>query len=262
MDLASIVGVFLGVGMIVLGQILEGGNPASLLQLTAGLIVLGGTTGAVLLQFPPKGLISAALGLKTVFLGEKTDPVGLIGQIVEFARRARREGILALEREIGNIKDPFFAKALSMAVDGLEPKTLNETMETEVGTIEEEWKEKSEVWEAAGGYLPTIGIIGAVIGLIHVMENLSAGIDAVGEGIAVAFVATVYGVGSANLIALPISGKLKAAGARVVKIRDMTLKGVLLIQEGINHSIIEEELKSYLDDRSRAKMSSGEPGKT
>ena len=256
MDIASLIGVFFGAGMILLGQLLEGGRAESLLQVTAAVIVLGGTTGAILLQFHPNVIIRAIGGLKTIFFGEKTDAVGLITQIVEFARRARREGILALEKEIPNIQDPFFSKALSMAVDGLEPKTLNETMETEIATIEEEWKEKAEVFEAAGGYLPTVGIIGAVVGLIHVMENLSAGIDAVGEGIAVAFVATVYGVGSANLLALPMSGKLKAAGARVVKIKDMTLKGVLLIQEGINHSIIEEELKGYLDDKTRAKMSS------
>lgn len=255
MDIASCIGIFFGWGMIILGLLLEGGSVVQIMQYTAAIIVLGGATGACLLQFPPKTLISAVLGLKSVFLGEKIDSAALIRQIVEFARRARREGILALEKEVPNITDPFFSKALTMAVDGLEPKTLFETMETEMQTIEEEWKHKGEVWEALGGYLPTVGIIGAVLGLIQVMKNLSD-IDEVGRGISVAFVATVYGVGMSNLVCLPIAGKLHAIGKAIAKYKDMALKGVLLIQEGINHSIIEEELKGYLDEKTRAAYTS------
>jgi len=210
-----------------------------------------------LLQFPPKTLIAAILSLKTVFLGERMDPTSMIIQIVDFARRARREGILALEKEIPDLEDPFFGKALGMAVDGLEPKTLHETMETEIGSVEEEWAQKSEVWEAGGGYLPTVGIIGAVLGLIQVMKDLTD-ITKVGHGIAVAFVATVYGVGLANLVCLPIAGKLHATGKKIAKFKDMTLRGVLLIQEGINHSIIQEELKGFLDESTREKFSESE----
>ncbi|MFP4381225.1 MAG: flagellar motor protein [Candidatus Sumerlaeia bacterium] len=258
MDIASIIGIFLGVGLILTGNAMEGGAVKSIIGIPAGVIVFGGTLGAIMLQFPPKTLISAVLGLKTIFLGYKLDPVGQIQQIVEFARRARREGILALEKEIPNIQDPFFSKSLNMAVDGLEPKTLYETMETEMETVEEEWKEKAEVWEAAGGYLPTVGIIGAVLGLIIVMGNLDD-INKVGHGIAAAFIATIYGVGMANLVCLPVGGKLKTTGKSISKFKDMTLKGVLLIQEGINHSIIEEELKGYLDEKAREKYQ-GEAG--
>ncbi len=250
MDIASIVGIFWGTGMILVGLIMEGGALSDVLQITAAVIVLGGTSGAIMLQFPPKTLIAAVLGLKTVFLGYKIDMTGMIEQMVDFARRARREGILALEKELPNIEDPYFSKALSMAVDGLEPKTLHETMETERESVEDEWKQKAEVYEAAGGYLPTVGIIGAVLGLIQVMKNLDD-IKQVGHGIAVAFVATVYGVGAANLICLPIAGKIHATGKNIAKFKDMTLRGVLLIQEGINHSIIEEELKGYLDEKTR-----------
>ncbi|HBF35440.1 TPA: flagellar motor protein [Candidatus Sumerlaeota bacterium] len=253
MDIASIVGIFLGVAMILGGNAMEGGKVSSMIGIPAAIIVFGGAMGAILLQFPPKTLIGALTALKVVFLGVKMDPPGQITQIVDFARRARREGILALEKEIPNITDPFFSKALGMAVDGLEPKTLFETMETEMGTIEEEWKEKAEVWETAGGYLPTVGIIGAVLGLIVVMGNLSD-INKVGHGIASAFVATIYGVGMANLICLPFGGKIKAAGKSIVKFKEMTLKGVLLIQEGINHSIIEEELKGFLDEGAKKKL--------
>ncbi len=259
MDIASIVGVFFGIGMILIGQALEGGSAMQLVQGPAAIIVIGGTIGAIMLQFAPKTLVASLLALKAVFLGVKTNQVEAINQIVDFARRARREGILALEKEVPNISDPFFAKALNMAVDGLEPKTLYETMETEMETMEHEWKEKAEVWEAAGGYLPTVGIIGAVLGLIVVMQNLDD-IEAVGHGIAVAFVATVYGVGAANLLCLPIASKIKATGKRIVRAREMTLKGVLLIQEGINHAIIEEELKGYLDEKEREKVIGVEGG--
>lgn len=256
MDIASFIGIGAGVGLILLGNAMEGGSVSSVIgvaHIPAGTIVFGGTLGAILLQFPPKVLIGSLLSLKAVFLGVKLDYTGMIEQQVDFARRARREGILALEKEIPNISDPFFSKALTMAVDGLEPKTLYETMETEMETEEDEWKEKAEVWEAAGGYLPTVGIIGAVLGLIIVMGNLND-VNAVGHGIAAAFVATIYGVGMANLICLPIGGKVKSAGKGIVRYKDMTLKGVLLIQEGINHSIIEEELKGYLDEKARSKF--------
>lgn len=255
MDIASIIGVVGGSGMIILGLILEGGSIKDILQLTAAIIVVGGASGAVILQFHPKTLISALVGLKHVFMGVNTDSGLLIRQIVSYARLARREGILALEKEIPNVKDPFFSKALSMAIEGMEPKVIYETMETEMATLEEDWDKKAKVWEALGGYLPTVGIIGAVLGLIQVMKNLSD-INAVGHGIAVAFVATVYGVAVANLIALPFAGKLKTIGSNIIRIKEMTLKGVLLIQEGINHSIIEEELKSFLDEQSRARYGS------
>ncbi|MCX7047636.1 MAG: flagellar motor protein [Candidatus Sumerlaeota bacterium] len=248
MDFASCIGIFFGVAMILLGQALEGGSAKQIMQVTAAIIVIGGTIGAVMLQFSPKKLIGSVLGLKAVFLGVKTDPVGLILQIVDFSKRARREGILALEQEVGKVPDPFLSRALRLAVDGLEPKTISESMEIEMQHIEEEWKHKAEVWEAAGGYLPTVGIIGAVLGLIVVMQNLSD-ITKVGHGIAVAFVATVYGVGAANLISLPIAGKLKACGKELVVSKDMALRGVLLIQEGANHTVIAEALKGFLDEK-------------
>jgi chemotaxis protein MotA len=255
MDLASAIGIFFGVGMILLGQTMEGGKAEQILKFTAAMIVLGGTTGAVMVQFPTKTFLAGIGGIKSVFFGDKSDPLSLIAQMVDFSKRARREGILALEKDIPTVTDPFLSRALRLAVDGLEPKMISETMEIQMTTIEEEWRHKSEVWEAFGGYLPTIGIIGAVLGLIVVMQNLED-IKKVGEGIATAFVATVYGVGAANLVSLPIAGKLKMRGAEIIKFKDMTLKGVLLIQDGTNHSIIEEELKGYLDEKNRIKYES------
>jgi chemotaxis protein MotA len=252
MDLGSISGLVMGIGLILLANKIEGGQLKQIFSPTALMIVIGGTLGACILQFPLKITIRSLKAVVSVFLAKKTDPDTTIAQIVDFAKRARREGILALEKEIESLPDPFFVKALRMAVDGLEPKQLIETMEAELATIEEEFEGPVKFFEACGGYAPTMGILGAVLGLIQVMSNLSDP-SKLGEGIAIAFVATVYGVGSANLIFLPFSTKIKFNSKQLMKVRDIILKGVLLIQEGINHSIIEEQLKSYLDDKEKAR---------
>lgn len=252
MDFGSIVGLVIGFGLILYANIEEGGSIHDITQMTAAMIVLGGTMGACVVQFPVKTTIGSLKALISVFLRKKVDASATIAQIVDFAKRARREGILALEKEIGTLKDPFFAKALRMAVDGLDPKQLVETMEAELSTTEEDLEGPVKFFEACGGYSPTMGILGAVLGLIGVMKNL-ADPSKLGSGIATAFVATVYGVGSANLIFLPFSTKLKFNGKELIKLREITLKGVLLIQEGINHSIIEEQLKSFLDEKAKKK---------
>ena len=252
MDFATITGLVMSFGLILLGNKMEGGHVSSLIQPTAIMIVIGGTAGACVLQFPIRITMAALKSLKSILFPPKTNADALIRQIVDFAKRARREGILALEKELPNLDDPFFAKALRMAVDGLEPKQLIETMETELSTMEETQEGAIKFWEAAGGYCPTVGILGAVLGLIHVMSNLTDP-SKLGSGIAVAFVATIYGVGGANLLFLPFANKIKYNGRGTMKMREILLKGVLLIQEGINHSIIEEQLKSYLDDKQKSK---------
>jgi chemotaxis protein MotA len=252
MDIGSLLGIVMSFGLILWANAIEGGHIESLMAGTAAMIVLGGTAGACVLQFPFPTTIASLKSLIQVFLPKKNDPRGVIALLVDFAKRARREGILALEKEIANIKDPFFAKSLRMAVDGLEPKQLVETMETEIATLEEEHEGPVKFYEACGGYAPTCGILGAVLGLIHVMSNLSDP-SKLGEGIALSFVATVYGVGAANLIFLPFSTKLKLNAKSQMKVKEIVLKGVLLIQEGINHSVIEEQLLSFLDEKDRHK---------
>ena len=259
MDIGTIAGLVLAFGFILLGNKLEGGHIDSLVAPTAAMIVIGGTIGACIVQFPMHITIASLKSTITLFLPKKTDCEGLIAQIVDFAKRARREGILALEKEVEGIKDPFFAKALRMAVDGLEPKQMMETMETELGTIEEEMEGPIKFWEACGGYVPTVGILGAVLGLIHVMSNLSDP-SKLGSGIATAFVATIYGVGAANLLFLPFSTKIKYNVKEQMKVREIMLKGVLLIQEGVNHTIIEDQLKSYLSHKKRLKYEAKHSG--
>jgi chemotaxis protein MotA len=182
-----------------------------------------------------------------IFKEEHTEPTGVIDEVIRFANKARREGIIALEKDADTVKDDFFKKAIMMAVDGSEPKELRQTMEVELQCMEERGEHSAKVFEAAGGYSPTIGIIGAVLGLIQVMQHLD-NIDEVGKGIAVAFVATIYGVASANIFFLPAAGKLKFKNRKKMIIKEMMLEGTLGILEGQNPRLIEGKLTSFLDE--------------
>lgn len=253
MDITSIVGIIMGLAAIIGGQILEGGHVSSITQPTAAIIVFGGTFGAALLQFPLKTVLGAFSGVMKVFLGGGGSPEAVIEQIVGFAMKARKNGLIALENDIAGVRDEFLQKALRLMVDGVDPKMLRETMETEIGHLEEEGLLKAKFFEAAGGYAPTVGILGAVLGLIHVMENL-ADPSKLGSGIAVAFVATVYGVGSANLIFLPMAGKLKLKHQHEMIHKTMALEGILDIQAGVNPHYIEDKLKAYLDHDAQKRM--------
>jgi chemotaxis protein MotA len=189
----------------------------------------------------------AVADLLHIFKEQNVVPTGVIDEIIRFANKARREGIISLEKDADSIKDDFFRKAIMMAVDGSEPKELRQTMEVELGCMEERGEHSAKVWEAAGGFAPTIGIIGAVLGLIQVMQHLD-NIEEVGKGIAVAFVATIYGVGSANIFFLPAAGKLKFKNRKKMIVKEMMLEGVLGILEGQNPRLIEGKLTSFLDE--------------
>lgn len=245
MDKISLAGLALGLIAILGGQILEGGHVGSLVQPTALLIVLGGTLGAVLLQSPFHVFKRGILMAKWVWVPPVIEQKRLIDQILTWSQQSRREGLLALENYIPGIKDEFTRKGLQLLVDGADPERIRELMEVEIGTFEDEWRQSAKIWDSAGGYSPTIGILGAVMGLIHVMENLSDPTK-LGAGIAVAFVATIYGVGLANLIYLPIAGKLKYYIARMVASREMLIDGLVGIALGDNPRIIEGRLRGYL----------------
>jgi chemotaxis protein MotA len=245
LDIATIIGLVLGLGAVVGGAALEGLHMGSISQPTAAIIVFGGTIGAVALGFPLKSLIAAAKGALQVLMEPKVKNVQIVEEIIQYAHKARKDGLISLESLIPNASDEFLQKAMSLAVDGTDPKVLRETMEIELNHLDEEGEVKAKVFEAAGGYAPTIGIIGAVLGLIHVMENLSDP-SKLGSGIAVAFVATVYGVSSANLIYLPFATKLKIRHKQFITAREMMLEGIIAILEGVNPRIIEEKLKGYL----------------
>jgi chemotaxis protein MotA len=243
----SWIGFILGVFGIIIGQVMEGGHLGSLVQPTAALIVFGGTLGSTLLSSTMAEFSGAIRSVPKVFLrgGHNFHP--LIKEIVSIASVARREGILSLERYLKDIKSPFFAHNLRHIVDGYDPAVLKEMMEDRIMLEEEEKVAIAKVWEAAGGFSPTIGILGAVLGLIHVMENLSDS-SKLGSGIAVAFVATVYGVGAANLILLPIANKLKKIAKEECVELQLIAAGLSGIQNGLNPRIIEDRLNNILGE--------------
>lgn len=245
MDKSSLGGIFLALGGIMAGLLLEGGNLQQIVQPTAAMIVFGGTLGAVMLQFPLPVVMHAFRRLGSVFVTPKQNAQSTIQRLVQFAQKARREGIVSLDADLVQIEDPFLKKSLMLAVDGTEPQELRKIMELELDNQAEYEEQVPQVFESAGGFAPTIGIIGAVLGLIQVMQHLDK-IDEVGRGIAVAFVATIYGVGSANLVYLPVAGKMKLRIREEQITREMTLEGVASILEGMNPRMLETKLLGFL----------------
>jgi chemotaxis protein MotA len=244
MDKTTIPGVLFSVGMIIGGMLIEGGHPDSLVQLTAFMIVIGGAFGAVLVAMPLPDLISGLKMGKLALLDPPNDLSKLMTEIVELATIARRDGVLALEGKLAEVKDPFLKRALGFLVDGVEASVARTALETEIEMEAEENTTAAKFYEQYGAFAPTVGVLGAVLGLIHVMENLDDP-SKLGPGIATAFVATVYGVGFANLVMLPLAFKLKRKVGLEKERKTLIAEGVLSIQEGLNPRILEEKLRSF-----------------
>jgi chemotaxis protein MotA len=245
MDLAAILGSLLGLGAVVGGQLLEGGALGQILQGTAALIVFGGTLGAMLVAYPFSDIRRAFGMIPRIYQSVDLDFGPTIEEVVRIATIARKEGVLALETERANIQDPLLRKAVKYVVDGLEPSVVREVLEAEIEHAYERDESAAKVFEGAGGFAPTIGIIGAVLGLIHVMSMLNDP-SKIGEGIAVAFVATVYGVGLANLVLIPWGTKIKRQAEQRRLQRDVVRLGIQGIQEGLNPHFLREKLEIYL----------------
>lgn len=253
MDIMIWLGIAVSVGFVLYGQALEGGDVGSLIQVTAALIVFGGAFGAVLVQF---SLVQATYAAKLVLGIFKQPPdhgIEYINKIVEYGTVVRKEGILAMEKRMAEVHDPFFKKGLQLLLDGTEPRILREMLETEVTMHEEYIEVGPKFLEAFGGYLPTYGIIGAVLGLIVVMQNLDKP-ELIGAGIAVAFVATVYGLIGANLICLPMANKLKMRAKEHGTVCFMIIEGLMSISAGENPRLTQEKLEGFLSEANRKKM--------
>jgi chemotaxis protein MotA len=251
-DLATILGLAVALGAILGGLLIEGGKVKDILQFTAALIVLGGTLGAVMVATPLKVLIGAAKRIMAVFF-DANPPFGdLLEQLVGYATKARKSGLVGLEQDAQDTPDPFLQKALMLAVDGTDLTELKNMLELDITLLEHHGEAEAKVFESAGGFAPTIGIIGAVLGLIQVMKNL-ANIDEVGHGIAVSFVATVYGVGAANLLFLPAATKIKARIHLDTQRKEMILEAVCGIIEGLNPKLIRAKLEGYAHGEGKAK---------
>lgn len=247
MQTTTWLGLLVGIGGILFGNYIEGGHMGSLAQGAAALIVFLGTFGAVILASRKEDLSLAwVLFKKTISTKQENDSEKTLNVIVDFARLARKETILSIEPQLPKVQDPFLRNALRAVVDGVEAKTIKEVFEKQITIEEEKLLAGAKVWTEAGGYAPTIGIIGAVLGLIHVMGNLTD-TSKLGGGIAVAFVATVYGVGSANLIFLPMGQRIKKWVSEQIRYKEMILEGALSIQAALPPHLTELKLKSYLD---------------
>ena len=256
-DVATVAGLGLALSGILGGLLLEKGSIQDVAQATAAMIVFGGTIGAVLVTTPLPIFLRAVNGLRQVFFEAALSPSGTIDLLIQFATKARKNGIVSLESEASQLPDPFLRKALNLAVDGTDLNELRKMMETDIELSEQAGEAEARVWEAAGGYAPTIGIIGAVMGLIQVMKNLED-IKAVGHGIAVAFVATVYGVGSANIFFLPVANKLKGRTRVATLTKDLILEGIGGIVEGLNPTLIRLKLEAYNQDSPKPAKAKGE----
>jgi chemotaxis protein MotA len=241
----SIIGIIVGLVAILGGNFLEGGSVSSLLNLPALLIVLGGTLGATLLHFSAHILFNSIKALQFIIKPRDTAFRERIQSVVAWSQLARKEGLLGLEKIILHEEDDFTRKGLQLLIDGGEPELIRSYLDVELNTIEYEEIQAAKVYEAMGGYAPTIGIVGAVIGLIHVMQNLSDP-SQLGAGIAAAFVATIYGVGFANLLFLPIANKLKAQAYILLQSKEMIQDGIVAIAEGENPKNIELKLSGYV----------------
>jgi len=243
-DFNSVVGISIAFIAIIGGQVLEGGRISSLMQSAAFLIVVGGTFGAVLLQSPVKVFINGVKMSRWVFFPPMRSSQILIKQIISWSYISRKEGLLALESHALKIPDPLIKKGLQLLADGSDANKLREALEIEICALVSYQRQSAKIWEAAGGYAPTIGILGAVIGLIHVMENLSDP-ELLGNGIAIAFVATVYGVGLANLVFLPIANKLKSIINENIVMQEVLVDGFVAIANSENPRFLENRLKGY-----------------
>jgi chemotaxis protein MotA len=246
MDILSIIGIIVGVGAILLGQYLDGGHVSALINGPALIIVLGGSLGAIMLQSPLSVFVHAMKLFSWVFKPPQLPLDESIDRIVRWSDVARRDGLLGLENILNDEPDPFIRRGMQMLVDGYEPESIRLNMEIDMISKEKHDIQAARVFEGMGAYAPTIGIIGAVLGLIHVMGNL-ADPTQLGSGIAVAFVATIYGVAMANLLFIPIGNKIKSVIHEESQFREMLIEGIVSIAEGDNPRIIQSRLYGFIN---------------
>lgn len=257
MGITTIAGILIATVSLVVAFVLDGGHIMALLKPTAALIVFGGTIGATIVSYSASELMSVPRLLKIILFQKMPDEVALIDQIVGLADKVRREGLLYLENQLPQIDDSFMRKGIQLVVDGTDPELVRQIMETEMYSIQERHHTGASIFETAGGYAPTMGILGTVMGLVHVLSNLERP-ETLGPSIALAFIATLYGVGSANVLWLPIAEKLKNISKKEAVLREMMLEGIMSIQAGYNPILIRERLNAFLKPKSGLKEETAE----
>jgi chemotaxis protein MotA len=250
MDLATIIGFVVGVCSLIAGFVWEGGHLGALFQPSAALIVFGGTIGATMFSFAPQDLKVVPQLIMLALRNKPYDTARAIEDIVSMAEEARREGLLYLENRLPEIDDPYLKKGLQLVIDGTDPELVKNILEVEIYTIEERHHIGSSIFEAAGGYAPTMGIIGTVMGLVHVLGSITSP-ENLGPAIAVAFMATLYGVGSANVLWLPLASKLQNISQKEILLKQLIMEGIVSLQAGYNPILIRERLVAYLNPSAR-----------
>jgi len=250
MELATIIGIVIALGGVLGGFLLEGGRLGALFEPSALIIVVGGSFGATCIGFSMKHATSIPLVLKNAFFTKHTDPLIILRLIVGLAKKARQSGILALESEIKSVENPFVRDALQMVIDGTQPELVREVLETELDAMGIRHKAGVDFFTAWGGFLPTLGVLGTVMGLIEMMENLDKP-GGMGPAIAVAFIATLYGVGIANVFMLPLASKLKLHSHEEIKTYEMVIEGILSLQAGDNPHLVSTKMRAYLSPQAK-----------
>ena len=250
MKAATAIGIGTAFGALLLSALMDGTSPASFINISALMIILGGTFGVTLASVGMQSMKRIPSLYKLTFSAEPPDLRGRMDLLVSLADQARREGLLALDAQLSEVDDPFTRNALQLVVDGTDPEMVHAIMEAEVDGMAARHAAGAAPFEKAGGFAPTMGIIGTVMGLVHVLQNLAAP-STLGPSISTAFLATLMGVGSANVIFLPIANRLKAISAEEVELRMMTLEGILSLQAGDNPRLVADKLMSYLPPAER-----------
>jgi chemotaxis protein MotA len=249
-DLATLLGILVASGLVV-SSIVMGGSGAWFISYPSMMIVIGGTMGATLINYPLSEVISVFKVTKNAFRHRSYSPISLIPRMVEFAKKARREGILSFEAQLKEIDDPFLKRCMNMAIDGMETESIEEVVSTEILWLEERHRLGAEIFSTMGAFAPAVGMLGTIIGLVQMLMQMTDP-TAIGAPMAVALLTTFYGTMLANLLFLPISGKLKVRSRQEILAKQMVLQGILAIQEGDNHRIVEQKLKAFISPRARA----------
>jgi len=257
MDLATILGLVVAFGALLVSVMMEGGKLSGFVNLPAFILVLGGSIGVTLIGLFTRHFMSLPIVLKQAFFGQNIDPVQVIKTLTEFSRKARREGILALEGDVKNLRIPFVKRGMQLVIDGTAPELVQEILETELASMQARHKIGIGIFENLGGFAPTLGILGTVMGLVNMLANLSEPGE-MGHAIASAFLATLYGVGSANLIFLPIGNKLKARSADEARAYELAVEGILAVQNGDNPHVVVSKMQSYLPPSVKMKAAAKE----
>ncbi|MDA8196413.1 MAG: motility protein A [Actinomycetota bacterium] len=260
MDFATPIGIGVALAAIMVSMVMDGGNPASLIAPSSLLLIFGGTIGVTLATVRLKDLSMMIGGIKSAMLAKVVTPDEAITELVRFAEVARKEGLLVLESAAKDVEDPFMKKGLQMVVDGSDPEVIRTVLEGDIDSMKARHKAAGKVFKDMGGYAPTIGILGTVMGLIHVLANLSSP-STLGPAISGAFTATLWGVMTANVIWLPIEGKLHRIGELEVKGKQLVLDGILAIQGGLAPRIVEQQLLTYLAPKEREAIEAAKASK-